>query len=76
MIACGACFFATMAIARSIAAGTVVEMCIRDRDMANALTGRYADPAVNKAKVVVFVGHDTNIANIGGMLGLHWQLPG
>lgn len=38
--------------------------------------GRYADPAVNKAKVVVFVGHDTNIANIGGMLGLHWQLPG
>jgi 4-phytase/acid phosphatase len=21
------------------------------------------------------VGHDTNLANIGGMLGLHWSLP-
>lgn len=45
-------------------------------DMANALTGRYADPAVNRAKIVVFVGHDTNIATVGGLLGLHWQLPG
>ena len=59
--------------APSVAAGRGSELLL---DMANALTGRYADPAVNKAKVVVFVGHDTNIANIGGMLGLHWQLPG
>ena len=58
--------------APSVAAGRGSELLL---DMANALTGRYADPAVNKAKVVVFVGHDTNIANIGGMLGLHWQLP-
>ena len=57
----------------SVAAGRGSELLL---DMANALTGRYADPAVNKAKVVVFVGHDTNIANIGGMFGLHWQLPG
>ena len=23
----------------------------------------------------LLVGHDTNLANIGGMLGLHWSLP-
>lgn len=45
-------------------------------DMANALTGKYADSAVNRAKVVVFVGHDTNIAAVAGLLGLHWHLPG
>jgi 4-phytase/acid phosphatase len=27
-------------------------------------------------KVVVLVGHDTNIINLGGMLGLGWWLPG
>src|SRR5207248_391930 len=27
------------------------------------------------SKLVVFVGHDTNIANIGGLLGLDWALP-
>src|SRR5262249_6830697 len=26
------------------------------------------------SKMVVYVGHDTNLANIGGMLGLHWDL--
>ncbi len=25
--------------------------------------------------LALFVGHDTNLANIGGMLGLSWQLP-
>ena len=48
----------------------------RCRRARQRIAAGYADPAVNKAKVVVFVGHDTNIANIGGMLGLHWQLPG
>jgi 4-phytase/acid phosphatase len=28
------------------------------------------------SKMVIYVGHDTNLANIGGMLGLHWQLKG
>jgi 4-phytase/acid phosphatase len=28
------------------------------------------------AKFVAYVGHDTNIANLGGMLGLSWQQPG
>jgi 4-phytase/acid phosphatase len=29
-----------------------------------------------ESKLVVYVGHDTNLANIGGMLGLHWRLTG
>jgi 4-phytase/acid phosphatase len=32
--------------------------------------------AAATAKLVILVGHDTNIANIGGMLGLHWRLAG
>jgi 4-phytase/acid phosphatase len=27
-----------------------------------------------ESKLVIFVGHDTNLANIGGLLGLHWRL--
>jgi 4-phytase / acid phosphatase len=26
-------------------------------------------------KLSLFVGHDTNLASIGGMLGMHWALP-
>ncbi len=26
--------------------------------------------------ITVVVGHDTNVANLGGLLGLHWQVPG
>jgi 4-phytase/acid phosphatase len=26
-------------------------------------------------QLTLLVGHDTNLANIGGMLGLHWSLP-
>jgi 4-phytase / acid phosphatase len=28
------------------------------------------------AKVTMISGHDTNIANLGGLLGLHWHVPG
>lgn len=35
--------------------------------------GAFASP---KSKVVVLVGHDTNILNLAGMLGLNWRLPG
>ena len=34
------------------------------------------EPAVRDARVVLLVGHDTNIANLGGMLGASWALPG
>lgn len=32
--------------------------------------------APSDAKFVMFVGHDTNISNVAGMLGLSWQQPG
>lgn len=45
-------------------------------EMAAALDGTHRDQRCNAASLVVFVGHDTNIANVGGLLGVHWQLPG
>ena len=30
----------------------------------------------NGARLTVLTGHDTNIADLGGMLDLHWQVPG
>jgi 4-phytase/acid phosphatase len=27
-------------------------------------------------KLLMISGHDTNVANLGGMLGLHWHVPG
>jgi 4-phytase/acid phosphatase len=35
-----------------------------------------AGTAPADAKFVVYVGHDTNISNVAGMLGLSWQQPG
>ncbi len=45
-------------------------------EMASALVGRHYDPRANAAKLVVFVGHDTNIANVAGLLGFDWQASG
>lgn len=45
-------------------------------EIAAALKGDHADPRCNEAKFVVFVGHDTNIANVGGLLGLNWRFSG
>ena len=33
-------------------------------------------PLTEKAKVTLIVGHDTNVANLGGLLDAHWQVPG
>ncbi|MFT4300235.1 MAG: histidine-type phosphatase [Desulfovibrio sp.] len=44
-------------------------------EMAAALAGAHVDSRVNQARLTVFVGHDTNISNIGGLLGINWQLP-
>ena len=40
--------------------------------MAEALAGTSPFPDANRAKLVVFSGHDTNIVNIAGLLDLHW----
>lgn len=46
------------------------------QEMAAALEGSHYDPRLNAAHLVIFVGHDTNIANIGALLGVHWQAEG
>jgi 4-phytase / acid phosphatase len=38
-----------------------------------SVTGSLSDPS---ARVLVIVGHDTNISNIAGMLGMDWLLSG
>lgn len=45
-------------------------------EMIAALNGTHQDKRCNEAKLVVFVGHDTNIANIGSLLDLNWQGEG
>jgi 4-phytase/acid phosphatase len=34
------------------------------------------DPAIRDAKVVVYVGHDTNLWNLAGMMDVSWLQPG
>jgi len=48
------------------------------RTMDQAVTGQaqpgaFGNPA---QRLVILVGHDTNIINVGGILGLNWRLPG
>ena len=45
-------------------------------NIANALAGQEAPECVEKARLVIYVGHDTNIAAVSGLLDLHWHLPG
>lgn len=35
-----------------------------------------SDPRKDAPAVTMLSGHDTNIANLGGLLDLHWQVPG
>lgn len=46
------------------------------REMTAALLGRHYDSRCNDAKLVVFVGHDTNLANLGSLLNITWQASG
>lgn len=43
-----------------------------------AALGQSVPGAIGPAgeRVVILVGHDTNIANIGGLLGMNWLIPG
>jgi 4-phytase/acid phosphatase len=43
--------------------------------MRRAIDGRAEANEPVGRKLTLLVGHDTNLANIGGMLGLHWSLP-
>ena len=44
-------------------------------EMFEALTGQSSNEAINKARLIIFVGHDTNIATTGALLHLDWKLP-
>ena len=48
------------------------------KSMEQAVTGKPLAGALGKAgdKAVVIVGHDTNICNVAGMLGLSWLIEG
>jgi 4-phytase/acid phosphatase len=48
------------------------------RSIEQAETGKAAPGALDPpgTTVLVLVGHDTNLSNISGMLGLSWHLPG
>ncbi len=41
-----------------------------------AIDGRPPESQGQNAKFVVFLGHDTTLANMAGILGLRWTLPG
>ncbi len=42
---------------------------------ASPLASRMLKAMRNGPKLTVLVGHDTNIADLGGMLDLHWKVP-
>ncbi|MFT4257876.1 MAG: histidine-type phosphatase [Pseudoxanthomonas sp.] len=43
---------------------------------ASPLAARMLEAMRTGPKLTVLVGHDTNIANLGGFLDLHWTVPG
>lgn len=46
-------------------------------EVLGALAGRAALPGQTApARMVVFAGHDSNLANMAGILGVRWTLPG
>ena len=48
---------------------STIEQSVKSQPVAGAL-------GIPGQKVVIVIGHDTNIVNLGGLLGLEWYLPG
>lgn len=46
------------------------------RDITAVLSDSHPDKDINGAKLVIYVGHDTNLANIGELLNLNWHPAG
>ena len=61
--------YSVLARARYVAASTIAPLMQR---LLDALT----DTAADAPKLTLFVGHDTQVAALGGLLDLHWQAPG
>lgn len=45
-------------------------------DITGSLLSTHHDSKVNEAKLVMYMGHDTNMAHISELLGLEWDLDG
>lgn len=48
-------------------------LLLEERPVAGALPGPRIPPS---ARLIVLAGHDTNLSNVGSILGLDWTLPG
>ncbi|WP_420137521.1 histidine-type phosphatase [Sphingomonas sp.] len=44
--------------------------------LARTIADALRDTAPAAPRIVALIGHDTNVASLGGMLGLHWHVPG
>ncbi|MCG8529129.1 MAG: histidine-type phosphatase [Desulfovibrionales bacterium] len=44
------------------------------KSVCDALSGTHEDSRVNDARLVMYMGHDTNMAHISDLLGLEWDL--
>lgn len=44
--------------------------------IAPLMLGALFDPRADAPRVTMLSGHDTNVANLGGLLDLHWRVPG
>ena len=61
--------FAVLARPRYLAARNMAGLSPR-------IAGWLRDGSPDAPKVALIAGHDTNIANLAGLLGLHWDVPG
>lgn len=61
--------FAVLARPRYLAARNMAGLSLR-------IERWLGDAAPDAPTIAMIAGHDTNIANLAGLLGLHWQVPG
>ena len=45
-------------------------------EIASALSGTNRVPAVNRARLVVFMGSENNVGRVAGLAGFSWKVPG
>lgn len=65
----------TPAVARVLASGLLQHI---EQSMEQHMTGEPAEGALGKPgdRMLMLVGHDTNIASVSGLLGIHWIIDG
>ncbi len=65
----------TKAVAQALASGLVEHI---EQSMEQNMTGKPVDGALGKPgdRMLLLVGHDTNIASVSGLLGINWIVDG